>query len=190
MKKLLFLLLSLAVILPSCKDDDNVINDTVLQYDGANLSAPIFDQGVSEPAVYFPTSYLQNFIGKKISELEFFVGDIPAEMVLKISQEDGNNRPGLTLFEEDITGLNIQSASWNIWELASPIEITGDKGIWISIRVKHNNPDERSIGCDAGPAVTNGDWIFSESDNDWKTLRNRTNNVVDINWNIRANLID
>lgn len=190
MKKLLFLFLSLAIILPSCKDDDDVINDNVLQYDGANQSAPIFEVGVSEPAVYFPSSYLQSFIGKKINELEFFVGDIPAEMVLRISQEDGDNQPGLTMFEEDITGLNIQSTSWNLWQLDNPIEIRGDKGLWLSISVKHNNSDERSIGCDTGPAVNNGDWIFSDSDNEWKTLRNRTNNAVDINWNIRANLTD
>lgn len=191
MKKLLFLFLSLAVILPACKDDDDVTGQVgnVLQYDGDNLSAPVFEVGVSEPAVYFPSSFLTPFIGKKISGIEFFVAEIPAEMEIKVLKAGANNIPGDAIVQDDITGLNIQGTSWNEWPLTDPIEITGE-GLWLAIRVKHDNADERSIGCDTGPAVTNGDWIFSDTDNDWKTLRERTNNAVNINWNIRAKLID
>lgn len=189
MKKLLFLLLSLAVILPSCKDDDDVLNDNALNYDGDNFSAPVFEVGVSTPSVYFPSSFLEPYIGKKISGIEFFVADIPAEMEIQVLKAGNGNTPGDMIVQDDITGLNIQGTNWNEWPLTDPVEITGE-GLWIAIQVKHDNADERSIGCDAGPAVSNGDWIFSDTDNDWKTLRERTNNAVDINWNIRAKLID
>jgi hypothetical protein len=48
------------------------------------------------------------------------------------------------------------------------------------------NNEDATIGCDAGPAVANGDWIVSSVDNDWKTYRDFTNATVSINWNIRG----
>jgi len=118
MKKLLFLFLSLAVILPACKDDDDVINENVLQYDGDNLSAPVFEEGVSEPAVYFPSNYLQSYIGKRINGIEFFVADIPAEMEIKILQAGSGNTPGLPLFSAVVPVADVTPTAWNGWNLA------------------------------------------------------------------------
>ncbi len=43
---------------------------------------------------------------------------------------------------------------------------------------------QQSIGCDAGPRKTNGDWLFSGADLSWLTYQERTGEGV--NWNIRG----
>ena len=177
------------VLLPSCKDDDDFV-DNALQYDGDNQNAPVFEVGTSIAAAYFPTSYVSNYTGKKIEKIEFYIRDVPAETIIRV-QKDGSNAPGEILYELDVTN-DVNGNSWNqivFTNSADFIELTGD-AIWLTLEVKHNNPNEQSVGCDSGPANANGDWIFSDTDNEWKTYRNRTNNAVDINWNIRAVLID
>ena len=192
MKKLLILFLSIAVFLPSCKDDDDVLNDSnVLQYDGDNQSAPVFNQGTSVAAAYFPASYVATRSGKKIKDIEFFIRDVPAKTIVRVEKNGANNVPDEVLYELDVTG-NVQGSNWNRIEFSNSadyIEIPSE-GVWLTVEVQHDNADERSVGCDNGPADTNGDWIYSDTDSQWKSYRERTNNAVDINWNIRANLTD
>ena len=67
MKKLLFLFLSIAILLPACRDDDGVVFEDLiqgeLQYDGDNLSAPILNQGTSVAAAFFPASFVADYTG-------------------------------------------------------------------------------------------------------------------------------
>jgi len=43
----------------------------------------------------------------------------------------------------------------------------------------------QTIGCDAGPNSTGGDWLYQESDGRWLTFQQRTT-TESINWNIRG----
>jgi len=192
MKKLLFLFLSIAVLLPACKDDDGVINNLdVLQYDGDNQSAPIFEEGTSVAAAFFPASYVASRSDKKIRDIEFFIGDIPAKTIVRVEQNGPNDVPEAVLYELDVTN-DLQGNNWNRIEFTNSADYIDlpSEGVWLTVEVRHDNADERSVGCDNGNAVENGDWIYHDSDNQWRTLRDRTGNQVDINWNIRANLTD
>ena len=47
------------------------------------------------------------------------------------------------------------------------------------------------MGCDAGDARANGDWMLGEGETEWKTYRDLSTNPttgenVDVNWNIRG----
>jgi len=189
MKKLLLLFLSIAVLLPACKDDDGFTDNlAVLQYDGDNQSAPVFEQGTSVAAAFFPANYVATRAGTKIRDIEFFIRDIPAKTIVRVEKNGSNNQPEEVLYELDVTN-SLQGSSWNRIEFTSSdyIDIPTE-GVWLTVEVRHDNSDERSVGCDSGPADTNGDWIYSDTDNQWRSYRDRTNNAVDINWNIRANL--
>ena len=46
----------------------------------------------------------------------------------------------------------------------------------------------QAMGCDAGPSISGGDWMWQESDGEWQTFRERSTD--NINWNIRASMTD
>ena len=190
MKKLLLLFLSIAILLPACRDDDVNDNLSVLQYDGDNVSSPVFEQGTSVAAAFFPASFVASRSGSQIQDFEFFLRDIPARTIVRIESNGPNDVPESILYELDVT-TNVQGNSWNRIEFdnsANFIDVPSD-GVWLTVEVRHDNDGERSIGCDAGnPVNPNGDWVYSDIDNQWRTLRDRTGNQVNINWNIRANL--
>jgi len=66
--------------------------------------------------------------------------------------------------------------------LAQPVRLTSNE-VWISLEFSHP-ARQATIGCDPGPAVQDGDWLFATSDGQWQTLRQRT--TISINWNIRG----
>jgi hypothetical protein len=52
----------------------------------------------------------------------------------------------------------------------------------------YHNDVLQSIGCDAGPAAPDGDWLYQDSDQEWQTFRQRTGESI--NWNIRGKVTD
>jgi len=47
-----------------------------------------------------------------------------------------------------------------------------------------NAVSQPTVGCDPGPAVPDGDWLYSSADGQWMALSQRFR--VSINWNIRG----
>ncbi|NBC09496.1 MAG: hypothetical protein GVY26_20080, partial [Bacteroidetes bacterium] len=47
---------------------------------------------------------------------------------------------------------------------------------------------QQSIGCDAGPNQSNGDWLYDSNDSQWLPYTDRT--PESINWNIRGELTE
>ncbi len=183
MKNVFLLLLLGAVAFSSCdKDDDTVpVPDNVLHYDGPNQTGPLLAAGYHEAAVRFTTNELLPFQGKQLTEVEFFMGIAPAEASLKIYGAGSNDLPGDLLYSANILP-GIKIGEWTTHALGAPIDIPNDE-LWISIGLKHD-VEQQSIGCDAGPNQTNGDWLFSNSDSTWETYIDRTSESV--NWNIRG----
>lgn len=186
MIKTVFSFVCLSLLITSCGSDDGVFipaeGDNVLYYDGANFTGPNLEAAEYEAAAYFPASITSNYTGKRIIEVQWFMGLVPADCDIKIYSGSSGNAPGDLLYTANISLNSISTPAWNTHIIPTGIEITGE-ALWISVALLHNN-QQQSIGCDSGPADGNGDWLFSSSDNSWQTFSQRTGE--NINWNIRG----
>ena len=186
MKKITFLIFAFGLLLISCNnsnDPEPTLPTPNLNYDGPNQSAPLLDPGNYEAAVRFTSAETSPFANRNLTSIQFFVQDAPALCVIAVYGEGSPGEPGNLLYEQEVTN-GVTAGTWNQYNFTTPIPITGED-LWLSIIVEH---DRRmaSIGCDPGPAVANGDWLWVDDQNDWITLREHTNQAVNINWNIRG----
>lgn len=183
MKKALFILLAIVLFGTGCEEDNPTLPEPDLNYDGPNQSAPFLPDGTHEAAVRFPASETGLFTGQELTAVDFFLQSVPFQTIVRIYGEGTDSSPGQLLHEQNLS-TGVTPNSWNRYNLTTPVPITGED-LWISVLVEHN---ERlaSIGCDPGPAVANGDWLLAESRNNWTTLRQYSNQGIDINWNIRG----
>lgn len=165
----------------SCTSDDLDVYE--LSYDGNNENAPILEAGVHEAGARFTSRQLDGLVGKQLESVEFYLAEFPDRCEVLIYNEGSSNSPGTLIYSADITFLT-ENFDWNFHTLSNPIDITGED-LWIVIKVEHSEAFP-SIGCDPGPAQSNGDWMLSYSDNQWRSFRDRTGNQVSINWNIRG----
>lgn len=179
MKRLNLLLFCCVLILATaCKKDND---GTILSYDGDNVSGPLLEVGTHEAGVRFISTDMTPHVGKELTEVRFFMGpQAPAGCTVKIYGEGSADIPGSLLYSQDVTN-SLIGQDWNDHVLSTPLEIT-EQDYWISIELEHTVA-QQSIGCDAGPAKSNGDWLYS-IDSEWKTYRDRTTESV--NWNIRV----
>lgn len=180
-----FLILSLVTFLISCDKEEPVDASADLHFDGVNFSAPALDSDTHTMAVLFDEDDLSSFIGKNIEEVLVYIDEVPNQCSVIIFKNGVNNEPGEQLYNNNVSN-ELTADSWNFHTLSSTVSISGDP-IWAAIRVVQDNTIA-TVGCDAGPAAPNGDFIFSESNNSWETLRDRSENEVDINWNIRLRI--
>ena len=180
MKKYAFLFCCLALMMSACNDDDN---DTanILSHDRDNVTGPLLQAATWQAATRFSPAETAEFSGLRLTQVEYFMGLAPDEANVFIYGPGVNNQPGDLLYQASITN-SINQTSWNTHRITTPIDITGEE-IWIAINLVHQ-ADQQSIGCDAGPTETGGDWLFSSLDNQWRTYNDRT--AESINWNIRG----
>jgi hypothetical protein len=181
--KISHLFFLLALLMVACKDDDDVIpSENLLNYDAANNSGPLLSAGEHELAVFFPASKMEAHTGKKLTEVQVYVGPQPPQTCLvKIYKQGTGSSPGTKLWEANVTSV-LKLQTWNKFKVSPAIDLTGE-GLWIGVFVEHAQ-EQQSIGCDAGPRKENGDWLFESSDTAWKTYQERTGESV--NWNIRG----
>lgn len=184
MKKIFYLFV-LAALIMSCGDDDNTISDNILQYDGDNNNSPIFPAGDHEAAARFPNFVTSELSGKGISSIEIYVYDIPRSFNFNVYSGGSAAGPGELIFTEEVSS-QMQANGFNVLTFDTPIPVEGE--IWISASWIQTST-QQVIGCDAGPANPNGDWLFLSTDTEnWSTFRDRGGESV--NWNIRGNLVD
>lgn len=186
MKKLLFLLplFVLALTFTSCEDDPIVpeITDGILSYDGPNNTAPSLNAGVYEAAARFTPAITEQFEGKNLEEVSFYLVELPIYAEVRIYGRGRSNEPGDLLYSADVTD-SMNANNWNDHILTNPVQLDG-RDLWIAVYLEHSGPT-RSIGCDSGPAINNaGDWLYEESDGNWLTFTERSS--ASINWNIRG----
>ena len=180
----IFFLLVL-VIASSCGSDDEpevAENSTVLNYDGENQTAPTLPAGLYEFAVRFPSLIMRNVEGRNITQVSFYLYNIPSDLYINISPDLTPTLPGNILYTQQVT--NLESNSWNTVTLDQPYSLDGNP-LWIGIEVTQNDQIQ-TVGCDAGPADPNGDWLYDEENKEWETFSIRTNQNESVNWNVRA----
>lgn len=180
----LLLILSVPILFTACKDDEPEIDiSAALHYDEENFAAPELDPGTHLAGVFFPASMMATHSGKNLEEVLIYFNNVPTSCSVQVYRNGLGDIPGQSLYNQNISS-QTQRDSWNFHTLSTPVPLTGE-AIWVVVRFTHDELTS-TVGCDPGPAFTNGDWILTEGPDEWITLRERTNDEVDINWNIRA----
>lgn len=166
-----------ALALVACEDDDAPV-ENVLALDGPNLTGPILAAGTHRFAVQFFPEDLDPFAGQNLVTARIFVGQAPESMRISV-HTGGTTAPGI---EE--ASLNVSSFG-NVGRFIDydigPVAIDPNDFLWIVAEVELAQ-SQQSIGCDAGPAVEGGDWLWSGDR--YEPYVDRTSESV--NWNIRG----
>jgi len=178
--------LLVALAAAGCHDSDEMMapagTTTVeLHYDGDNFDSPRLPPATWEAAARFTAAQTGPLAGGKLVEVRFFPRGVPDSCRVKVYGPGTADSPGALLYEADVTaGLVVDD--WNTHTLQTPVTIpNGD--LWVAVEFSHAS-FLRVIGCDAGPAVGEGDWLFSSTDGTWRTFQQRYSESV--NWNVRA----
>jgi len=165
------------VLFSSCKDDPN---DLQLNHDGPNFNAPELPAATYESAAMFPSAFDGNDAGNELYAIEYYINQLPASAEINVYQ-GGTNEPDSMVFSTNVI-TQISSNSWNTVSVNPPVLLDGEN-FWISMRYSQTGT-QRTLGCDEGPSVTNGDWLFDSQDGLWTPLSDRS--TININWNLRA----
>ncbi len=184
MKKVLFFLL-LSIVAFSCEKDDDLTAD--LFYDRGSNDAPALNAGEYLAAVRFPASEMQDYQGRNLEGIEYYLKETPNQCEVRVYQGGSGTEPGNLIYTKAVT-TEMERDSWNLHTPDTNIELSGEE-LWIAVRIVLNDVGA-TIGCDVGPATTDGDWFNADSNNVWETFRSFTNNDVNINWNIRGHVSD
>lgn len=168
-----------------CKDDPITypFDPNVMHYDGVNNDAPVLLSGAVETAVQFEKDAMDFYKGKKIESIQVFLFEVPTTFSIIIYGKGNGNAPGPVLYTQSYSE-GLQANSWNTVPLDAPLILPADE-VWISYRIADGG-NVKTIGCDAGPGETGGDWIYEASTGEWTTFLEKTDGQVDVNWNIRA----
>lgn len=181
----LVLLLMVSVVSFGCKDDEVLDGIAVLHYDGDNDRAPLLTQSTFESAARFQATQMANYYNDELTQVEFYFVDLPLNCEVFIRATGANSRPSDTpLYASGNIVNSLNSRSWNTHTLSTPLVLDGTD-IWVGIRYAQNAQD-RTLGCDTGPADPDGEWTYDALDGEWQPLRTRTGGAININWNIRA----
>jgi len=152
-----------------------------LRHDADNANAPNLPAATYEAAARFTAAQTAALLGGKLIEVDFFIQFLPASAMLKVYDAGTAGAPGALLYSADVTA-SLTQAAWTTHMLTAPVTISGGD-VWIAVEFTHA-VSQRVIGCDPGPAVPDGDWLFSSADGMWMPFNLRF--PVSVNWNIRG----
>jgi hypothetical protein len=161
----------------------NPLHSILLFYGGDPLDAPTLGAGTYEAAARFTPVKIGNLVGKTIKEIHYYLSEKPDSVWVKLYGPLNETTPGNLLYSADVTSA-AGSQKWNIHTLTQPITLKSED-LWLSIEFKLTG-SRKAIGCDPGPALPDGDWLFSSSDGKWTPFNQRSG--VSINWTIRLNV--
>jgi len=179
--------LSVLLLLPlaGCHHDDVTTpgqpQTAVLHHDGSNAAAPNLPAATWRAAARFTSAQTAPLAGGMLTEVEFYISAVPTGCKIEVYGPGTATTPGALLYSADVIG-SVQSLAWNTHALQSPVTVpNGD--LWIAVEFDHATT-QHVIGCDPGPRVADGDWLWSSLDGNWATFANRY--AGDVNWNIRG----
>lgn len=169
----------------ACEDDDLIVEPaglTVLQLDGANVSAPLRPEGMNRFGVRFSESRLTDFDGDNLVGVRLFLDRAP--QTLEITVHEGGDLAPAGDGERRIAARGtLSTGSFVDYEFIDPLPIDANQPLWLVAEVELAE-DQQSVGCDAeGTGVDGGDFIFAPNTG-WVTFESLTG--VSVNWNIRG----
>lgn len=182
-RKLACVGLALALlVVPACSDSDDGGDDVPppagtaeLRYDGAPFSSPSLTGGKTYvAAARFTSTQTALLEGDSLIEVSFYIQTVPDTCVVKVYAAGTPTTPGSVLYSHAVSPVGM---SWTTHELTSPVTVpNGD--LWIGIEFS-DTLTQPTIGCDPGPGVDDGRWLY-DSGAGWAPF------LADINWNIRG----
>ena len=159
-------------------------NQVYLNYDGDKADAPqLSGGGFYEAAARFPASVMGDYQDNRLVGVAYFIEEEPRSASVRVYRGGDDEGPGELIYEADITD-ELKRRRWRTHELNPALSLAAEP-LWIAIRFSHES-DQRTLGCDPGPAASNGDWLYDSYDNGWIPLSQRSNGQIDINWNLRG----
>lgn len=182
--RLVVLFLTVTMFSMSCKDDEVLDGTVTLHYDDDNVTAPLLTTSTFESAARFIASEMATYYNDELTQVEFYFEELPDDCEVIIRATGANNRPSDTPLYASGNIISSIRSGWNTHTLTTPLVLDGTD-IWVGIRYSQDGND-RTLGCDDGPANPNGEWLYDALDGRWEPLRERTNGLININWNIRA----
>jgi len=192
----LFLLLLVALVAIACKKDDEEPETpqtqnfapavgqglTALHYDDFNTDAPQMEPGTYEKGARFTQTQLTSVSEGRLVQVQYYMVEKPTTAQLRVYKAgSGSDGPADLVYSENVLP-EMQRNSWNVHTLSDSVFIDSET-LWITLRYQVSS-QEKYLGCDPGPASTNGDWIFEMSEQNWERFVERTG--TSINWNIRG----
>lgn len=173
--------LSRANLQNSSVSPDEIQSVTLMWDDGVNFDAIGLTAGGSfDVGARFPASVTGPYAGYELQQIEVYINDAPSNCTIKIYDQGTAVTPGALLLTQDVTS-SVIPTSWNTFTLSSPVAITGND-IWVTYSVTHG-AGQFPCGVDDGPAVVDGDWIYTSGT--WQRL-SVIAPTLNYNWNIHA----
>ncbi|TAE45103.1 MAG: hypothetical protein EAZ89_21365, partial [Bacteroidetes bacterium] len=177
------------MVLSSCKEE-NVLPEpqieaplVALNYDGRNVDAPILPNGNTfEAGIRIPASFMKDYPGGMLTEVYYYLKAVPTSCTVKIYKGTTASGAPEALVYSAITSSDVIGNSWNRHILSTAVAAE-NKDLWIVIRF-FGSSGAGTLGCDSGPAASDGDWLLDSDDNQWLKLSARS--AININWNIRG----
>ncbi len=178
-----FLFLLSLLAFSACVDDGPDVDPefTLLQHDDANQDAPELPTGTYEGGARFLASQMAALSGDKLIEVQYYLKDRPSSGSIRIYQGSEGDKPKTLVYNENVS-IGEEEKSWNTHSLKTALVLDGSD-LWINYRFTQAT-NQRTLGCDIGPAVENGDWLWDANDDQWLPLRQRS--TISINWNVRG----
>jgi len=180
-KSIFFTCTLIAILFSSCGSDDPF----ELSYDDANNDAPLLQAGTYLGAARFPASSFADNVGETLESIEYYLKDVPTSGEVVVFTGGTSTAPGSEIYAASVT-LSSNGNAWNTHTLSQAITL-GTEDLWLGFRFTQDG-DAQVLGCDLGPANENGD-KFQNISGDWETLRSFSAGTVDINWNIKGNIV-
>lgn len=168
---------------PAAPVDTSCVPCQLLYYGGNQADAPTLDAGNYEAAARFTPVKIGTLVGKTIKEIRYFILLKPDSIKVKLYGPLNETAPGNLLYSADVTGA-AETSKWNTHTLTQAITLKNED-IWLSIEFKLSG-SRKTIGCDPGPAIIDGDWLYNAMDSKWTPFNKRTG--TSINWTIRLNV--
>lgn len=192
MNRLLLILLGVAVLV-ACKKDEEHEPDMAqnpapalgeglagLHHDTYNVDAPEMLPGTYEMGARFSGSKLQQVMGGKLVQIQYYMMEKPISAQLRVYGE-GSNAPSELLYSEDVLS-EIERNKWNVHHIPDSVVIESEE-LWITLFYTVS-AEMKYLGCDPGPANPQGDWMWASVDQEWNRFENRSGSSI--NWNIRG----
>ncbi len=156
------------------RDQATLELDNGTNYDAIGLTAA----GTFQVAAQFTAAQTAQYTGWNLIQVQVYINDVPTSAALKIYDAGTATSPGTLLYSAPFTPV---ASSWQTIDLSTPVAITGGD-IWVGYEVTHP-AGLYPAGCDAGPAVSGGDWIYNGGT--WSQLHIIAPSL-NYNWNIAA----
>ncbi|HEX7358112.1 MAG TPA: T9SS type A sorting domain-containing protein [Ignavibacteriaceae bacterium] len=151
-----------------------------INYDGANFTS-IGDGGTTFIAgARFTPSITGPLTGGELRYVQFYYAQVATGLTIKIYDSGTASVPGALLLNQPLDLGSLIVPGWNEVELSTYIPISGND-LWICLEVADASAANFPLGCDAGPANANGDYV-----NDTGVWQHLAGFGLNYNWNIRG----